>query len=431
MFAAAGRGRRRVLALIGRALGERLESRLFAAGMAAEGGRKLERAVADLGRVQELFVNGTVQPLFDAPFVPMFALLGGAAAGAARRLSPPRADRPRRDGLRLSRGARLRRFCAVAAIKIIKPGLLSRSLVERFRRERQVLARLTHEGIAQLFDGGETEDGAPYIVMEYVHGRPLLDWVEDEMPPLGRRLALFREACAAVAFAHANLVVDRDITPSNILVTGDGRAKLIDFGIARPFDAVGDAAPVSSSASLSLTPGLCRSGADDQRGGDHRDRHLLPGGAIVPPSSCAAIAPGSRRRRQHCCCSSWRWRCIVECRPAIECIGDIEEQLAAAERASLAERVGDIQVEQRVRAHLVRAARGQAIDGRDRRHRRSRPVAIAADGVCKNGGADRPDVPTDVGARLGLMEGKVLLNPVVFSTLNVVPPRSFWSNLVK
>ena len=76
VFAAADSGRRRVLALLARALGERLESRLFAAGIAADGGRKLEGAMADLGRVQGLFANGTIQPLFDAPFVPMFALLG-------------------------------------------------------------------------------------------------------------------------------------------------------------------------------------------------------------------------------------------------------------------------------------------------------------------------------------------------------------------
>lgn len=149
-------------------------------------------------------------------------------------------------------------FDHLTAIKIIKPGLLSQRLVERFQRERQMLARLRHPNIAQLFDGGETEDGAPYIVMEYVEGRPLLRWAEESGASRAERTDKLLQACAAVAFAHANLIVHRDITPSNILVTGTGVAKLIDFGIARP------AAPVSAPASneesslqtLSLTPGF-------------------------------------------------------------------------------------------------------------------------------------------------------------------------------
>jgi eukaryotic-like serine/threonine-protein kinase len=156
-------------------------------------------------------------------------------------------------------------FSHVVAIKVIRSGLLSPALIERFGRERAILARLRHPGIAQLHDGGETESGSPFIVMEFVEGRPLLRWAEEEAPSRAERLAVFALICDAVAFAHRNLVVHRDLTPSNVLVTGDaGRwgVKLIDFGIARPADVVADALSArgtpperASIVSLSLTPG--------------------------------------------------------------------------------------------------------------------------------------------------------------------------------
>lgn len=151
-------------------------------------------------------------------------------------------------------------FEHVAAIKIIRPGLLSQRLVDRFRRERQILAKLRHPNIAQLFDGGETEDGSPYIIMEYVEGKPLLTWAEAANASRNARIDKLLQACAAVAFAHANLIVHRDITPSNVMVTADGVVKLIDFGIARPAGANDPAPAPPSSASgslhtLSLTPG--------------------------------------------------------------------------------------------------------------------------------------------------------------------------------
>jgi len=147
-------------------------------------------------------------------------------------------------------------FAHVAAIKVIKPGLLSEALVERFRRERQTLATLLHPNIAVLYDGGETEDGSPYFAMELVDGLPLLEWVEQHRPTRATRQRLFAAICAAVAFAHRNLIVHRDLTPSNVLVTQEGVAKLIDFGIARPAEDGTGADPARPSISgLSLTPG--------------------------------------------------------------------------------------------------------------------------------------------------------------------------------
>ncbi len=150
-------------------------------------------------------------------------------------------------------------FDHIAAVKIIRPGLLSERLVERFRRERQILAQLRHPNIAQLFDGGSTEDGSPYIIMEYVEGRPLLAWAEESGATRSQRIDMLLQACAAVSFAHANLIVHRDITPSNVMVTNNGVAKLIDFGIARPKGATDAPARTSEGSgslhTLSLTPG--------------------------------------------------------------------------------------------------------------------------------------------------------------------------------
>lgn len=146
-------------------------------------------------------------------------------------------------------------FAHDVAIKIIKPGLLSSALVERFRRERQTLASLRHPNIAQLYDGGETEGGSPYIIMENVDGLPLLQWVDAHDVDTDTRRRLFHDICSAVAFAHRNLIIHRDLTPSNVLVTTDGTIKLIDFGIARAAT-FGPLANVSPSVgSLSLTPG--------------------------------------------------------------------------------------------------------------------------------------------------------------------------------
>ena len=122
------------------------------------------------------------------------------------------------------------------AIKLIKRGMDSDAVLQRFRHERQILAGLDHPNIARLLDGGTTDDGLPYFVMEYVDGEPIDQYCRTRQLALDQRLHLFRDVCAAVSYAHQHLVVHRDIKPSNILVTTDGVPKLLDFGIAKLLD---------------------------------------------------------------------------------------------------------------------------------------------------------------------------------------------------
>jgi serine/threonine protein kinase len=119
------------------------------------------------------------------------------------------------------------------AIKLIKFGFDNEFIVNRFLSERQILANLDHPNIARLIDGGTTDAGSPYLVMEYIEGRQIDKYCDDERLSVRKRLDLFRKVCAAVQYAHTNLVVHRDIKPNNILVMTDGTPKLLDFGIAK------------------------------------------------------------------------------------------------------------------------------------------------------------------------------------------------------
>ena len=121
----------------------------------------------------------------------------------------------------------------LVAVKLIKLGMDTRAIVRRFRHERQMLADLEHANIARLIDGGTTDDGRPYFVMEYVEGVPLDEYCDQHRLSVDERLKLFRTVCGAVHYAHQNLIVHRDLKPSNILVTADGIPKLLDFGIAK------------------------------------------------------------------------------------------------------------------------------------------------------------------------------------------------------
>ncbi|MEQ9317002.1 MAG: protein kinase, partial [Henriciella sp.] len=146
------------------------------------------------------------------------------------------------------------------AVKVIRPGVLGQSLIARFENERRILAKLNHEGIARLFDGGQLSDGSPYIIMEYVDGVPVTQWVTDKALSLPQRLQLFIRVCEAIGHAHQHLIVHRDITPSNVLVNQEGAVKVIDFGIAKPQSDAGAEAEASQSAkslaSMSFTPGF-------------------------------------------------------------------------------------------------------------------------------------------------------------------------------
>jgi len=140
-----------------------------------------------------------------------------------------------------------RQYSAQVAVKIVDNGTMQGELGLRFRAERQILASLNHANIARLIDAGETEEGNPYLVMEYVHGEPLDRFCDRQRLGLNERLQLFLDICGAVQYAHQNLVVHRDLKPANILVTAEGAPKLLDFGIAKLLDA-GEAA-----AAMALT----------------------------------------------------------------------------------------------------------------------------------------------------------------------------------
>jgi tetratricopeptide (TPR) repeat protein len=139
------------------------------------------------------------------------------------------------------------------AIKVIRLGMDESEVVRYFRRERQILASLDHPHIARLLDGGTTEDGLPYLVMEYIEGLPVDEYCDGRRLPIAERLKIFEQVCSAVAFAHRNLIVHRDLKPSNILVTPDGVPMLLDFGIAKLLNP-GLAGEAPTATAFALTP---------------------------------------------------------------------------------------------------------------------------------------------------------------------------------
>lgn len=132
-------------------------------------------------------------------------------------------------------------FRQEVAIKFVRRDLLHPALLRRFSTERAILAALDHPGISRLIDANTTPDGTPYVVMEFVRGQTIDGWTDARMLGLNERLVLFRKVLAAVAHAHRNLVVHRDIKSSNVLVTDDGEIRLLDFGIAKPLGRLGNA----------------------------------------------------------------------------------------------------------------------------------------------------------------------------------------------
>ncbi len=124
-------------------------------------------------------------------------------------------------------------YFQIVAIKMIRKGFDSPERIQRFRIERQILATLNHPNIGAILDGGETGDGRPFIVMEYVEGQPITLASKNRALSIRQRIELFRSVCAAVHYAHQKLIIHRDIKPSNIMVTPEGIVKLIDFGISK------------------------------------------------------------------------------------------------------------------------------------------------------------------------------------------------------
>jgi serine/threonine protein kinase/tetratricopeptide (TPR) repeat protein len=122
------------------------------------------------------------------------------------------------------------------AIKVVTCGMDTAELLNRFRHERQILAHLDHPYIARLIDGGNTSQGRPFLVMEYVQGRPIDVYCRQDGLDVGARCRLFLKVCTAVSYAHRNLVIHRDLKPGNILVAADGSPKLLDFGVAKLLD---------------------------------------------------------------------------------------------------------------------------------------------------------------------------------------------------
>lgn len=139
------------------------------------------------------------------------------------------------------------------AVKLLRGGFDSPMLVERFRRERQLLAQLEHPNVARLLDGGVSDEGLPYIVMEYVEGAPIDVYCDAKRLSITERLRLFVKVCGAVQYAHQHLVVHRDLKPGNIFVSAVGEPKLLDFGLAKVLD--GELDPdATQTGAQALTP---------------------------------------------------------------------------------------------------------------------------------------------------------------------------------
>jgi len=219
-----------VLALFELALEQPSEGRRDWLLAQTEGDDGLRRAVLDLlqsdGQAQRLLpTGGAGQAGDDAPPPERIGAwriidkLGVGGMGAVYKAVRDTAD-----------------FHQTVAIKLIRRGAMWEALVERFVVERRILAGLTHPNIARLLDGGTLDGGLPYLVMEFVDGLPILEHCESQGLDVRARLGLFRDIVKAVAYAHQLLIIHRDLTPNNVLVTREGQVKLIDFGISRPID---------------------------------------------------------------------------------------------------------------------------------------------------------------------------------------------------
>jgi serine/threonine-protein kinase len=195
-----------------------------------------------------LSADASADSMLDAPLSQALETIFGSATSVGRRFGSYRVVREiGRGGMAVVFAAQRddEQFEKQVAIKLIKRGMDTDAIIARFRRERQILARLEHPNIAYLLDGGVSDDGLPYLVMELVEGEPIDAYCDRLALSISNRLRLFRTVCSAVQMAHQNLIVHRDLKPSNILVSPAGIPKLLDFGIAKLLDDVADGPPTN------------------------------------------------------------------------------------------------------------------------------------------------------------------------------------------
>ena len=181
-------------------------------------------------------------------------------------------------------------FSQQVAIKLIKRGMDSDDILRRFRTERQILAELQHPFIARLLDGGVSQEGLPFYAMEYIRGTAIDEYCRAGKT-LEEKLELFRQVCAAVTYAHSQLVVHRDLKPSNILVTGEGVPKLLDFGIAKVLKADVSGSLETATQLAMMTPAYA---SPEQLRGAERS-------GTSPGSSSTGTSCRWHRLRRSCC----------------------------------------------------------------------------------------------------------------------------------
>jgi eukaryotic-like serine/threonine-protein kinase len=165
-------------------------------------------------------------------------------------------------------------YHAQVAVKLVRPGMDTEFILARFRRERQTLARLQHPNISRLLDGGTTEGGLPYFVMEYIDGRWLTDHADHRRLTVDERLRMFIDVCSAVDYAHRNFIIHRDLKPGNILVGPDGVPKLVDFGICKLLRP--DALSPNDTVGAPMTP-------------DYASPEQIQGDAVTPLSDIYSL----------------------------------------------------------------------------------------------------------------------------------------------
>ena len=208
------------------------------------------------------------------------------------------------------------RFEGRAAVKLLNLTRVSRAREERFRREGNFLAKVTHSHIARLIDAGVSASGQPYLVLEHVNGRPIDRYCDEQTLGIEARLTLFLDVLEAVAHAHANLIVHRDIKPANVLVSVEGEVKLLDFGIAKLLDddglrgwcGRGRVERPDAGGGGAADPAIRRPRTGCARASHDRDRHPCAG----HPAVRVAHRPASSRRRHldrrsRCSTPSSRW----------------------------------------------------------------------------------------------------------------------------